>query len=91
MESLERAKDIAISHSMVNSYSGDSQYNDLNSSMSSPASASGGDGTSDLPIGHTSHTGRNTLRKEQGDNESMNSRKPRFSKRHSKNGLAAVF
>lgn len=35
--------------------------------------------------------GRNTLRKEQGDTESLKGRKPRFSKRHSKSGLAAVF
>ncbi|GAB7356476.1 hypothetical protein MBLNU459_g7238t1 [Dothideomycetes sp. NU459] len=91
LECIERAKEIAMSQSMANSYSGDSQYNDLNSAMSSPTSNNGGDGTSDLPMSLAGHSGRNTLRKEQGDNESVKSRKPRFSKRHSKNGLAAVF
>lgn len=88
MDCIERAKDVAMSQSIANSYSGDPQYGDLASAISSPASASGGDGGGEQQSVHSS---RNTLRKEPGDNESVKSRKPRFSKRHSKSGLAAVF
>lgn len=77
-----------MSHSVANSYSGDSQYNDLGSSVSSPSSTVGAaEASVDRPA--SSHQGR--LRKEQGDSESVKGRKPRFSKRHSKSGLAAVF
>ncbi|KAI4729438.1 Pkinase-domain-containing protein [Aureobasidium sp. EXF-10728] len=88
MEAIDRAKDVALSQSIANSYSGESQYGDLASTMSSPTSASGGDGGGEQ---QSIHSTRNTLRKEPGDNESVKSRKPRFSKRHSKSGLAAVF
>lgn len=95
LEMVERAKEIAISQSVANSYSGESVYNDLTSSVSSPASASGADNDSIATTAGGAFgggkDGRNTLRKEQGDNESVKSRKPRFSKRHSKSGLAAVF
>jgi 3-phosphoinositide dependent protein kinase-1 len=88
LEAIDRAKEVAQSQAIANSYSGESQYGDLASTMSSPTSASGGDGGVEQ---QSMHSGRNTLRKEQGDNESVKSRKPRFSKRHSKSGLAAVF
>jgi 3-phosphoinositide dependent protein kinase-1 len=88
LEAIDRAKEVAQSQAIANSYSGESQYGDLASTMSSPTSASGGDGGGEP---QSLHSGRNTLRKEQGDNESVKSRKPRFSKRHSKSGLAAVF
>lgn len=86
LDSIERAKEIAISQSMTNSYSGDSTFNDLSSTLSSPTSTLGGDAAFD---GVNIPTSRH-LRKEHGDNESIKGRK-RFSKRHSKNGLAAVF
>ncbi|KAI5209971.1 Pkinase-domain-containing protein [Aureobasidium subglaciale] len=88
MDAIDRAKDVALSQSMADSYSGESQYGDLASTMSSPTSASGGDGGGEQ---QSIHSVRNTLRKDPGDNESVKSRKPRFSKRHSKSGLAAVF
>lgn len=89
---IDRAKEIALSQSAANSYSGESVYNDLASSVSSPASATGAEGEgSGGPSGYGGKEGRNTLRKEQGDTESLKGRKPRFSKRHSKSGLAAVF
>lgn len=103
LEMIERAKEIAISRSLANSYSGESTYNELASSISSPGSTGaagmGGDGTggdggqvsgSASSVG-MSKDGRNTLKKEQGDTESIRSKKPRFGKRHSKSGLAAVF
>ena len=86
LDSIERAKEIAISQSMTNSYSGDSTFNDLSSTLSSPTSTLGGDAAFD---GVNIPTSRH-LRKEHGDNESIKGRK-RFSKRHSTNGLAAVF
>lgn len=89
---IDRAKEIAISQSVAHSYSSDSAYNDLASSVSSPASANGGEGGDQgVPSIYGGKEGRNTLRKEQGDTESLKGRKPRFSKRHSKSGLAAVF
>ncbi|KAL1306132.1 hypothetical protein AAFC00_004246 [Neodothiora populina] len=96
LEMIERAKEVAMSQSAAHSYSSESAYNDLASSVSSPASASGGDGVDGMqqqggPSGFGGKEGRNTLRKDPGDTESLKGRKPRFSKRHSKSGLAAVF
>lgn len=86
VEAIERAKDFVISQSLQNSYSGDSTLNDLSSQLSSPTSTLGRDADFD---GVNIPSAR--LRKgEHGDNESIKGRK-RFSKRHSKNGLAAVF
>lgn len=68
---------------MANSYSGDPALNDLNSSISSPASTIGGDSALD---GVNVPTARH-LRKDHVDTDSIKGRK-RFSKRHSKNGLA---
>ena len=83
MESVEQARDYALSQSMTNSYSGDSALNDLNSGLSSPTSTLGGDSALE---GVNIPTSRH-LRKEHGDADSLKGRK-RFSKRHSKNGLA---
>ncbi|KAF2449549.1 Pkinase-domain-containing protein [Karstenula rhodostoma CBS 690.94] len=83
LDSIDQARDYAISQSMTNSYSGDSTLNDLNSALSSPTSTLGGDSALD---GVNIPTTR-MLRKEQADSDSLKGRK-RFSKRHSKNGLA---
>jgi len=82
----EQARDFAISQSMTNSYSGDSTFNDLSSTISSPESTIGGDGALD---GVNIPAQRLRIDNE-ADNASLKTRK-RFSKRHSKNGLAAVF
>lgn len=84
LEALDQAREFALSQSMANSYSGESALNEFNSAISSPASTIGGDGAID---GVNIPTARH-LRKD--DSESIKGRK-RFSKRHSKNGLAAVF
>ncbi|KAL9069711.1 MAG: hypothetical protein Q9157_006061 [Trypethelium eluteriae] len=84
LETMERAKEFAITQSITNSYSGASALNDLDSAISSPASTIGGDAGLDAV-----NVSRSALRKDL-DSESSKSRK-RFSKRHSKNGLAAVF
>ncbi|KAF2733468.1 Pkinase-domain-containing protein [Polyplosphaeria fusca] len=83
LDSIEQARDYAMSQSLHNSYTGDSALNDLNSSLSSPTSTLGGDSALD---GVNIPTARH-LRKDGGDADSLKGRK-RFSKRHSKNGLA---
>jgi len=82
LDSIEQARDYAISQTM-NSYPGDSALSDLNSTLSTPTSTLGGDSALE---GVNIPTTR-MLRKEQADSDSMKGRK-RFSKRHSKNGLA---
>ncbi|KAF4554465.1 Serine/threonine-protein kinase ksg1-like protein [Elsinoe fawcettii] len=84
MEKIEWAKELAASQSVANSFSADTDYSELGSSAPSPNSAMG----SDLHLDQSAHRG--VLRRD-GDNESLRSRKNRFSKRHSKSGLAAVF
>lgn len=85
LDSIENAREYALSQSMNSSYSADAALNDLGSSLSSPSSTLGGDSALDgvnIPTARHGH-----LRKDHGDSESLKGRK-RFSKRHSKNGLA---
>ncbi|KAH9825704.1 Serine/threonine-protein kinase PKH1 [Teratosphaeria destructans] len=94
LESLEQAREFAIAQSMTSSYSGQSVLDNLESSVSSPADSIGGDAATPLPGDR--HTLRQTLRKTT-DGDDMGSSggafkgRKRFSKRHSKSGLAAVF
>jgi 3-phosphoinositide dependent protein kinase-1 len=87
---------LATSMSHTNSYSGDSMLNDLHSpsALNSPADSGGGDAAMPLsgPSASERHAMRHTLRRntDDGDEKSLKGRK-RFSKRHSKSGLAAVF
>jgi 3-phosphoinositide dependent protein kinase-1 len=81
LESIEQARDFA--QSMATSYTGDAALNDLSSSLTTPTSTLGGDSALE---GVNIPTSRH-LRKEHGDADSLKGRK-RFSKRHSKNGLA---
>jgi hypothetical protein len=83
IDSIDNAREYALSQSITSSYAGDVALNELNSSMSSPASTVGPDSALE---GVNIPTARH-LRKDHGDAESMKGRK-RFSKRHSKNGLA---
>ena len=97
LDALENARETAMAQSLTGSYSGDSLLNAVDSSMSgSPADSLGGDAA--MPMSGPSaserhHVMRHTLRRiptDDGDTGSTKSRK-RFSKRHSKSGLAAVF
>lgn len=94
LDAVEQARDLAMATSMTNSYSGDSALNDLHntSNMSSPADSLGGDAAMPLsgPSAGERHALRHTLRRNTDDDVSLKGRK-RFSKRHSKSGLAAVF
>ncbi|OMP89006.1 Serine/threonine-protein kinase ksg1 [Diplodia seriata] len=87
LDALEQAKDFANSQSMASSYSGDSAFNELSSTISSPASTLGGESALD---GINIPTSRHLRKGDHDDSGSIKGRK-RFSKRHSKNGLAAVF
>ena len=81
--------------SLTGSYSGDSLLNPVDSSMSSPSDSlirnDAAMPMSGPSAGERHHMMRHTLRKNTDDSgESLKGRK-RFSKRHSKSGLAAVF
>ncbi|KAH9864115.1 hypothetical protein J1614_010048 [Plenodomus biglobosus] len=85
LDSIEQARDYAFSQTMQNSYTADAALNDLGSNLPSPTSTLGADSALDgvnIPASRHGH-----LQKIHGDTESLKGRK-RFSKRHSKNGLA---
>lgn len=66
-------------------YAGDTALNELGSTLPSPTSTLGADSALDgvnIPVSRHGH-----LHKAHGDGDSIKGRK-RFSKRHSKNGLA---
>lgn len=84
LDTIERAKGIAISQSMTNSYCPDDAFRDL----PSPASTLGGE----TGLHAENGSGRNTLQKYQRDSDAeSNKGRKRFSKRQSKSGLTAVF
>ncbi|OKL60435.1 hypothetical protein UA08_03999 [Talaromyces atroroseus] len=88
IDTLDRAKDWALSQ-QSSTYSGD-EYRDLSSAFSSQTNTL--DHSSEFHNEHAPPSGRATLQKSvaAADSESIKGKK-RFSKRHSKNGLAAVF
>lgn len=87
---LERAREFAYTQSLTTTYTNDSTLNEL-SSLSSPSDG-GLDAPGDLSSSGSA-LGRSRLRKDEGnsDGDSLKGGRKRFSKRHSKNGLAAVF
>ncbi|KAL2018786.1 hypothetical protein VTK56DRAFT_414 [Thermocarpiscus australiensis] len=91
IESLERAKDLAISQSMVGSYHSDNGFGDMSSSMSSPASTMGGRAALQEGFSISDRSGRNQPSRSQASLEDVNVKRNRFSKRQSKNGLGAAF
>ncbi|KAK3344451.1 kinase-like domain-containing protein [Lasiosphaeria hispida] len=91
IESLERAKDLAISQNLVGSYSSENGFGDMSSSMSSPASTMGGRSTFPEGFSISDRAGRNQLTKSQASLEETNVKRNRFSKRQSKTGLGAAF
>ncbi len=98
VESLETAKEFALSQSQVASYRSE-DFADMSSSMSSPASTLGGRATFPDGFGDgfsvSDRSGRTQmLSKSQGsqdDAAAERKRNNRFSKRQSKNGLGAQF
>jgi len=92
IESIERAKELAISQNMLGSYSSDAGF-DMSSSVSSPTSTLGGGIASIYPEGFSvaDRSGRKNISKSQASLQEDSTKRHRFSKRQSKNGLAAVF
>jgi 3-phosphoinositide dependent protein kinase-1 len=94
VETLERAKDLALSQNLMGSYSNEAGF-EMSSSVSSPTSTLGGGITSIYPEGFnvTDRNGRRNLSKSQASLQQLEdtAKRHRFSKRQSKSGLAAVF
>jgi 3-phosphoinositide dependent protein kinase-1 len=95
IESIERAKDIALSQAMVGSYSSDTGF-DMSSSVSSPSSTLHGNSIYPEGFNITDRAGRNHLSKSQaslGEDQpdKAATKRNRFSKRASKNGLSTPF
>jgi 3-phosphoinositide dependent protein kinase-1 len=87
LDTLDRAKEMALSQ-QGSVYSSDEPFRDLSSGLSSHANTL--DHSSECH-GEGSSAGRSTLVKHSTtDSESVKGKK-RFSRRHSKNGLSAVF
>jgi 3-phosphoinositide dependent protein kinase-1 len=87
VDTLDRAKEMALAQQSNGSYS-DEAFRDLSSGLSSHANTL--DRSSELQS-ESGPSSRATLVKHQpNDSDSVKGRK-RFSRRHSKNGLAAVF
>ncbi|OBR03718.1 Serine threonine protein [Colletotrichum higginsianum IMI 349063] len=93
IESLERAKELALSQNPTGSYAGDNGF-DMSSAVSSPSSTLGGRAGA-YPDGFSvsDRSGRNHLSKSQASLEesASNTKRNRFSKRQSKNGLGQQF
>lgn len=91
IECLEQAKELALNQ--AGSYHNDNGFGDMSSTMSSPASTFAGNGgypTTDYSISDRSH--RNHLSKSQASLDDMSTTKRhRFSKRQSKQGLGSAF
>ncbi|KAL4782429.1 kinase-like domain-containing protein [Aspergillus varians] len=89
LDTLDRAREMALAQQNNGPYSADDAFRDLSSGFSSHANTL--DRASEIPHEAAPPPGRATLVKHQGnDSESVKGKK-RFSRRHSKNGLAAVF
>ncbi|KAI1084384.1 kinase-like protein [Whalleya microplaca] len=87
LECLQQAKDIALSVNRSGSYASDNGFGEMSSSMSSPASTFGPESYS---VNDRSH--RNHLSKSQASLEdSASTKRNRFSKRQSKQGLGSAF
>ncbi|KAL2759512.1 hypothetical protein ACRALDRAFT_1047112 [Sodiomyces alcalophilus JCM 7366] len=93
IETLGRAKDLALSYNEVGSYRSDNGFGEISSAVSSPTSTLGGRGpyAENYGTGAMDRSGRNHLTKSQGGLEEVTPKRNRFSKRQSKNGLGAQF
>ncbi|KAB8230524.1 PDPK1 family serine/threonine-protein kinase [Aspergillus alliaceus] len=87
VDSLDRAREMALTQQANGSYSADEAFRDISSELSSHANTL--DRTSEVV--HENPPGRATLVKHQPTDSDSVKGKKRFSRRHSKNGLAAVF
>ncbi|KAJ5760697.1 Serine/threonine-protein kinase PKH2 [Penicillium odoratum] len=89
LDALDRAREMAMTQQSSGSYSAEDAFRNMSSGFSSHANTL--DRSSELQNENNMPLpGRNTLVKQQTDADSVKGKK-RFSRRHSKNGLAAVF
>jgi hypothetical protein len=86
VECLERAKELAVSQS-----SSEGSFNDMPSTMPSPASTMGGRAVYAEGFGVSDRAGRNHLSKSQASLEDPAPKRNRFSKRQSRSGLGSAF
>jgi 3-phosphoinositide dependent protein kinase-1 len=93
LESLDQARDMALSQNMSGSYNSDGHFGDMSSSMSSPASTLGGNAAYGEGFSISDRSQRHHLSKSQIslDDQSINVKRNRFSKRQSKQGLGSAF
>ncbi|TKA81522.1 hypothetical protein B0A55_02988 [Friedmanniomyces simplex] len=100
LEAVEQAREVALAQSVTNSYSGDAMNNGMhaldsgmNSSPADSLGGAGGDTVGAMPGPNVErHALRQTLRKNTSEElDGVGKGRKRFSKRHSKSGLAAVF
>jgi 3-phosphoinositide dependent protein kinase-1 len=93
IQSLERARDLAMSHHNSESYGSDNEFPDMGQQVSSPSSANQGLGSYGDSYGNIERSSRSHLSKSQGslDDTSSHRRNHRFSKRASRNGLDSAF
>lgn len=83
---------MALSQNQGASYAGDNGFADMSSAVSSPASTLGGRGNFPDSYGMSDRQGRNHLSKSQGSLEdTAPTKRNRFSKRQSRNGLGSAF
>ncbi|KAJ5132511.1 Serine/threonine-protein kinase PKH2 [Penicillium atrosanguineum] len=87
LDALDRAREMGLTQ-QGGSYSADDAFRDLSSGFSSHANTL--ERNSELQSEHGSHQPGRLIKHQATDMESTKGRK-RFSRRHSKNGLAAVF
>ncbi|KAI9149138.1 Serine/threonine-protein kinase ksg1 [Paramyrothecium foliicola] len=90
IESLERAKEMALSQNSEN-YSGDNSFSEMPSTMSSPASTLASRPAYAEGFGVSDWSGRNHLSKSQPSAEDPAPKRNRFSKRQSRSGLGSAF
>ncbi|KAL3482328.1 kinase-like domain-containing protein [Aspergillus californicus] len=88
LDTLDRAREMALAQQHNGSYSADEAFRDLSSGFSSHANTL--DRGSEAPH-EAPPIGRATLVKHQATDSDSVKGKKRFSRRHSRNGLAAVF
>ncbi|KAI1780240.1 kinase-like protein [Hypoxylon cercidicola] len=87
LETLQQARDFAVSLNLSRSYTSDNAFGEMSSSMSSPASTFGPEG-----YGMNDRSQRNHLSKSQASLEdTASTKRNRFSKRQSKQGLGSAF
>ncbi|KAH8677727.1 kinase-like domain-containing protein [Xylariales sp. PMI_506] len=91
IECLEQAKDMAVSQNATSAYNNENGFGDMSSTMSSPASTFGGNGAYSEGFSIGDRSSRHHLSKSQLSLEDNSSKRHRFSKRQSKQGLGSAF